>query len=250
MSERWAFRLLEVGHTELRLHPVWAGVIPFLSWSLAVAYFPSVYPVFRPLVDWALGVAGAFLLLAMVLLHELTQLGVLQACKQAPHRRVMLLFGSAPCPSWRPCGGALSGLAGIAASLVLALLTFWAALNAGPFSRPLEGLLGYLALVNALLGLVHLFPGLPLDGGRLLYWGLTKLGLRNRQAYSTASLVGAAGGFGSVGLGAWLLAQRTVLPGCWMILIGAILVLADQAQVRVLWPSTNNKRRPGLTLGA
>jgi hypothetical protein len=34
-------------------------------------------------------------------------------------------------------------------------MTFWAALNAGPFSRSFEALLGYLAIVNVLLAVVH-----------------------------------------------------------------------------------------------
>ena len=79
-----------------------------------------------------------------VLLHEAAHLLVEQ--RNAKPRRALIVhvIGSVPYAACSGRGPAdfWANVAGPAASLVLSVLTFWAALNAGPFSRPVEALMG------------------------------------------------------------------------------------------------------------
>jgi Zn-dependent protease len=90
--------------------------------------------------------------------------------------------------------------------------------------------LGYITSINVLLLLFNLIPAFPLDGGRIaraIAWKIT--GDRNR-ATRFAAVLGRVGGYGMVGLGAYLwLAEDRVVTGIWLAFIGFFLASAARS---------------------
>ncbi len=93
-----------------------------------------------------------------------------------------------------------------------------------------EAVLAYVALINALLLVLNLIPGFPLDGGRVvraLAWWRT--GDRT-SATRFASRLGRGFGLGFVGVGlALLIAAGAFVLGLWLVLIGLFLAAAARA---------------------
>jgi Zn-dependent protease len=223
---RLAVQLCTFRGTQVWLDASWVVVLPFAVWSLAVGYVPEHYPVFGAVLSWLTGLAGAAGLLAAVLLHEAVHVLVEQRNARPRCAVIVHVVGSAPYPA---CGGGdVSALvAGPAASLVLSALTFWAALNTGPFSRPLEALMGYLALVNALLALAHCVPAWPFDAGRLVGSVLPRCGVPSVVAAGIVRTLGALVAFGLVLFGGWqivVLGSRFI--GVWIVAVGALIAWA------------------------
>lgn len=212
------FPLLKTGRTAVEIDGSWLILYPFLSWSLAVAYFPSNYPVFGGVLDWLLGLAGGILLLVMVLLHEVGHLAIGRALGQAPRRVTVFIFGATACTDWNGLGAeALVVLGGPLLSLALAALSFWGSLNAGPVSRPLEALLGYLTTINVLLLLANLIPGRPFDAGRML---------RGKHAGAIGAGIGRCAGGLFMAAGAWQIYSGSHLIGLWLAITGLLIILA------------------------
>ncbi len=229
MRPRWAVQLCTFRGVDVWLDGSWVVLLPFAAWSLAIGYFPEHYPVFGVVLDWLIGLAGAAGLCVAVALHEAVHLlvqprGVKPTCTLIVH-----LFGSAP--SGLPGCGVGNDLwalaAGPLASLIVAAVTFWAALNVGPFSRPLEALLGYLAIVNVLLALVHCVPAWPFDAGRLLCCALARLGVSTILAGRIVRGLGACVSIGLILLGGWqMIVGGSRLLGSWMAIVGALVAWA------------------------
>jgi Zn-dependent protease len=212
---------------EVCLESTWLLVLPFLAWSLAVYYFPRNYPVFTPSLDWILGLAGAAASVGLVLVHEAVHLGLDYISRRPPGRVVIGVVSHPECAKPEDRRTILVALCGPAANLVLALLAFWAALNAGPLSRPLEALFGYLAGASALIAFVHLLPGCALDGGQALRALLLVLGVSRRVATMTTALFRLLAGSCMIGAALWL--STSVLTAIWLTLIGVLVVLGTAA---------------------
>jgi Zn-dependent protease len=227
----WAVQLGRFGATQLWLDASWVPVLPFATWSLAVVYFPQNYPVFAPLLDLALGVAGAAGLLASLLLHDTAHLLLARYFGLLPRTIMLNVPGSVAYPVGEDClrhrATVAIAAAGPLASILLASATFWGALNAGPLNRPLEALLGYLAVVNALLALLHLIPAWPFDAGWLLGWLLLRLGVKRSVAQRVLVALGLTVGSGWIVVGAWqFVSAPGGLLGPWVALGGALVIWA------------------------
>jgi Zn-dependent protease len=117
--------------------------------------------------------------------------------------------------------------AGPLASMLLAVAAFWGALNAGPSSRPLEALLGYLAIVNALLAVLHCLPVPPFDAGFVLRLVLVRIGTKPNTAHCLGVVLGAVVGSCLILMGIWQLGSaRGGLFGAWVVLAGALVMWA------------------------
>jgi Zn-dependent protease len=104
-------------------------------------------------------------------------------------------------------------------------VTFWAALNVGPLSRPLEALLGYLAILNAALALLHALPAWPFDAGWLARAVLMRIGVKRRLAGCVLLALGAVAGCVLVLIGArQVLTTDDELFGTWTIMLGALVI--------------------------
>lgn len=121
---------------------------------------------------------AVLLLFGSVFLHELAHALVARRRGVVVHEIAVTLLGGhtqfgAAAPT--PATSALVAVVGPVVNLLIAAAA-WLALQAIPDGTLAALLVGALAVVNALVGVFNLFPGLPLDGGRVLealIWRLT-----------------------------------------------------------------------------
>ncbi|MFO7772626.1 MAG: peptidase, partial [Dehalococcoidia bacterium] len=66
-----SLRLLRIAGIDIGIHYSWILIFVLLSVSLAVAFFPQLYPGWDTTTYWITGVAAALLLFGSVLIHEL-----------------------------------------------------------------------------------------------------------------------------------------------------------------------------------
>jgi hypothetical protein len=179
--------------------------------------------------NWVLGLAGAAGLCVLVLLHEAVHLLVQKGRAKPPCAVIVHVFGGVLCG---PCGdGARTDFWVIAAgppvNLILAAMTFLAALNAGPLSRPLEALLGYLAIVNVLIAVLHTVPAWPADAGCLVGCALVRFGVSSAVAARIVGALGALAAFGLIILCGWqIIVLGARLLGAWSAIMGVLLARA------------------------
>jgi Zn-dependent protease len=108
------------------------------------------------------------------------------------------------------------------------------AFDSSQFSNDVNGatsaVLGYLTTINLFLLAFNLIPAFPLDGGRIaraIAWKIT--GDRNR-ATRFAAMLGRAGGYVMVGVGAYAwLASGDAVFGIWLAFIGFFLASAARS---------------------
>ncbi len=198
-----------------------------ITWSLAVAFFPSRYPHLAQATYWWMGLGGAVGVFVSIVLHEFSH-SLVARWYGLPIRGITLfIFGGVAQMSEEPASPKVEFLmsaAGPLASVVLALL-FWGlhALGSGAgWPVPATGLLLYLSYLNGLLALFNLVPAFPLDGGRMFRAALWRW--RNlRSATRIASNVGSAFGLLLIALGILAALQGNLVGGIWWLLIGIFL---------------------------
>lgn len=230
-----SFTIARIRGIPIGVHYTWAIAVVMITWSLAVGYFPSMYPGWGRPTYWAVGAVSALLLFISVLLHELCHSIVAQARGLAVHSITLFIFGGVSNiahESDDPQDEFLIAVVGPLSSLVLAGL-FWLALQAIPDdTSPLAALVGYLALVNFILAIFNILPGFPLDGGRVLraiLWGATGSVVRGT---TIASVVGQALAFAFIGYGLLQIFDGAVLNGLWIGFIGWFLNSAAESTRR------------------
>lgn len=230
--------LFRIRGIQIRLDYSWL-VIFFLVWaSLAAGYFPRVAPEASASAYWVTGLLGTLLFFASILLHELAHSLVAQRNGLEVPSITLFLFGGvsemredAKTPKaefWIAIVGPLASFA-----LALAFGALYALLPASEGSL-VRHVVGYLAWINAALGLFNLLPGMPLDGGRVLraaVWGFT--GSQERGSRLAAD-AGKGLAFGLMALGAIEIFMGGLLGGLWLILIGMFLRTLAGASYRGL----------------
>jgi Zn-dependent protease/CBS domain-containing protein len=213
----------------IRIHIDYSWLVIFLLvlWSLSVGYFPSAVPGGSALAYWAAGLAATLLLFASILVHELSHALVARRSGIEIPAITLFLLGGIAHMSEEPRDAATElkvGGVGPLTSFVLAAF-FWAVYAVYPGDSPSLGrsLVGYLAAINAALGVFNLLPGYPLDGGRVLraveWWRTGSL----RHATRIASNAGQGLAIGLMVLGALNLFAGGLVGGLWLILLGLFL---------------------------
>jgi Zn-dependent protease len=229
---RNSLRLFTIGGVEVGVHASWLIIFALLTWSLATGFFPQAYRELTgeglsSLNAWILGGLSALLLFASVLVHELAHSFMARARGLEARSITLFLFGgvsnlSAESPN--PGTEFLVAIVGPLTSLAVAGLCFLAGAVVTEAQASL--VLGYLAVVNALVAGFNLIPGFPLDGGRVLRsiaWRLTN---SVRRATEIAATAGQLVGFGLI---LWGLATLFLPPandffsGIWIAAIGWFL---------------------------
>ena len=233
--------LIRIGGIEIKIHITWFLIALLVVWSLAGSYFPDSVEGYSTGAYWLAGIAVGILFFASLLAHEMAHSLMARARGLRVLGITLYLFGGVseieeeannakdelrvtivgPLTSF-----ALAGIFGI----------LWLGLRG---TSDLAGsALGYLAVINLLLGVFNLLPGLPLDGGRVLHslvWLRTGDKTRaTRVAVRTGVLLGyvmiAAGIFWVFG-GFWL-------NGLWMIFLGWYL----QSMAAQEWASSQTRK--------
>lgn len=235
MGEGW--QLFRVRGIPLRIHPTWFLIL--LAATLAFErHYRLILATTLPQGGlWLVALATALLLFVSVVLHELGH--ALVALGQGVKVRSITLFllgGVASvereCPT--ALGALAVALAGPLVSLALAVALLVGVHPATHQSVVLGEMLTQLGVLNLVLALFNLLPGLPLDGGlvvKALVWQVT--GSR-RRGLVVANACGRFLSFLALGLGAVLLLRGGGISGAWLMLLGWFGLGAARNQSQVL----------------
>ncbi|MBI4278895.1 MAG: site-2 protease family protein [Armatimonadetes bacterium] len=218
-----SIRLGRILGITVQIHFTWFIALWAVAFSLAQGIFPSQLPNLTGDVYWTMGVAGALLLFASVLVHELGHALTARRFRISTRSITLFMFGGVAQIAREPEDPRHDfwvAAAGPATSLALAGLLRLAAPRAA--GVPAGALLGYLAWANFLLAAFNLIPAFPLDGGRILRALLWRfLGVERATGITTA--LGHVVATALIILGVIsILAGRTI-NGVWLILIGWFL---------------------------
>jgi Zn-dependent protease len=224
-------RLGQIAGIEVRLDYSWFLVFFLLVWNLSAVVFPGLG--FGGPEAWVLGVAGALLLFASVLLHEFSHAVLARRYGLEVTEITLFLFGGVAQIKQDPATPAaeflIAGIGPVVSAALgaacIALSWMWKAAGLSP---AIVALFGYLGAINLTLALFNLIPGLPLDGGRLLrslIWGATH---NARKATRWASNIGRGLALALIGLGIYRILGGD-LGGIWLVLIGWFMKSAAEA---------------------
>ncbi|HLH23197.1 MAG TPA: site-2 protease family protein [Chloroflexota bacterium] len=221
-----SFKLGRLAGIEIGVHYTWLFAFLLVAWSLASGFFPANYPGWGLATYWVVGILAALALFASVLVHELSHSFVALARGQEVHSITLFIFGGVSnlkAESERPQDEFLISIVGPLTSFVLAAI-FWAAHQlVGLGDSPLGAALGYLAIINLILGVFNLVPGFPLDGGRVLRSAIWAATGSLRRATDIASYVGQGVGFLLIFWGVARLLSGDFFGGLWTAFIGWFL---------------------------
>ena len=226
-------RLFRLAGIDIAVHPSWLVIFGLVSWSLATAYFPVVLPDADGGTHVALGVAAALLLFGSVLVHELAHSLVARAKGLAVHSITLFLFGGVSNlagESPRPGVEFQVAIVGPLSSFAIGGLAL-AASAAAPAGSAIQAVLGYLGVVNLLLGGFNLIPGFPLDGGRVLRSVAWRVTGSLRRATEIAGTVGIVVAYGFFLWGLFRVLNGDLFGGLWTAAIGWFLQNAASASI-------------------
>jgi len=219
------FHLCNLFGFPLRIDLSWLFIAVLLTWSLAAAYFPHVYPDLGQGTYLAMGIVGMLGLFASVVLHELGHALVARKYDLSIRGITLFIFGgvaemteeakSAKAEFFVAIGGPV-------VSLVLALL-FRGANAFLPLPTAVAGVVSYLGLINTVVLVFNLIPAFPLDGGRVLRAALWHFGKSMRRATRIASTIGSGFGWVLIGMGALQLLAGSLIGAIWWALLGMFL---------------------------
>lgn len=224
----------------LRVHPSWLVIV-----GLATALFQAQYGQLlqdRQLVVttpglWLLGFVTVLLLFGSVLLHELGH--SLVAIRHGVKVRsiTLFLFGGVATIE-KECRSALAALqvaaAGPAVSFALAMGFFLLA-HLGETAQPVAALVCQrLMVLNLVLGMFNLMPGLPLDGGLIVKALVWHFSGSRRRGIQVAAVAGLALAVTAMALGLWLVLVPRVPSGLWLVVLGWFGLEAASTQLQVL----------------
>lgn len=235
VGEGWM--LFKIRGIPLRIHPSW-----FIVLGLATAGFQQQYSVSllgraSPVALWLLACTTAVLLFVSVLLHELGHSLVAIAHGVKVRSITLFLLGGVATVE-RECSTAIGALqvaaAGPIVSLILAGLLLAGAHPAAHLSPLLGEMVTQLGVLNLVLALFNLLPGLPLDGGlivKALVWQFTG---SQRRGIQVAAASGRFLSLMAVGMGTLLVLRGGGFGAFWLILLGWFGLGASRNQLQLL----------------
>src|SRR5919106_1809620 len=232
-----SWRVGRITGIEVRVDSSWVVIALLITYSMYLRA-SVLYPELSGGGAVALGILATVLFFGSVLVHELAHALVAQARGIRVQDITLFLFGGATrarVESRGPGDEFLIALVGpFTSGLLAGLFGIVAGLGGGVLSRPLAGILGYLAWTNLILAGFNLVPGFPLDGGRLLRAAIWKATGSLGRATRVASLSGQGVGWLLVAAGvAWLLAGD-LAGGIWFAFISWFLVQAARSSYQDL----------------
>ncbi len=221
-------RLFKLLGFEVRLDYSWIILAILIAWSLSVGLFPAHFKNLSAQTYWIMGVVGALGLFFSIIVHEMAHSLVARQYGMPMKGITLFIFGGmaemGDEPS-SPRGEFLMAIVGPLSSFLLALVFYviYLAGKGGGWPTPVNGVVGYLSMINAILGAFNLVPAFPLDGGRILRSILWKTKQNIKWATRISSQIG--GGFGVVliVMGFFNVMGGNFIGGMWWVLIGMFL---------------------------
>ena len=235
MGDGWT--VLTFRGVPLRIQPSWLFSLAIFTVLFQGRYAVQMSPEVSVPISWALALATALLLFASVLLHELGH-AVMAVREGVKVLSITLFHLGGIARVERDCDTAMGSLriaaAGPLVSLLLALALLQAAGPSSQISPVLPVLCTQIGLLNLMLGLFNLLPGLPLDGGLILKALVWKFSGSQQRGVQVASASGRALSTLMILLGGLLLLQGGGFNGLMLMLIGWFGLGANRSQSQML----------------
>ena len=235
MGDGWT--VLTFRGVPLRIQPSWLFSLAIFTVLFQGQYAVQMSPEVSVPISWALALATALLLFASVLLHELGH-AVMAVREGVKVLSITLFHLGGIARVERDCDTAMGSLriaaAGPLVSLLLALALLQAAGPSSQISPVLPVLCTQIGLLNLMLGLFNLLPGLPLDGGLILKALVWKFSGSQQRGVQVASASGRALSTLMILLGGMLLLQGGGFNGLMLMLIGWFGLGANRSQSQML----------------
>ena len=233
---RSSFRLGRILGIEIRIHISWLLIFAFLTWSLAVGYFPTLLPNAGTGEYWALGAVSSIALFASVLAHEIGH-SIVARHNGIPVKDITLfIFGGASniTKEAESAGSEFRmAVTGPVVSFILGamfLAIYFAAGGSGS-KTAFNAVMVYLGQINLILGAFNLLPGFPLDGGRVfrsIVWKINHNEMKaTRIAATTGQVIAYIFIFGGIAM-----AFVVSISGLWFAFIGWFLASAASASLQ------------------
>ncbi len=211
----------------VRIDASWLIIAALVTWTLAAGVFPYYYPGLPGSHYLWMGMAGAVLLFASIIVHEMSHSLVARRYGIPMKGITLFVFGGIAEMDEEPAdpnSEFMMAIAGPVASIVTGFM-FYGIEQAVRSPAPVEatGVLAYVSRINWLLAVFNLIPAFPLDGGRVLRSLLWHHHHNLRRATRTAARIG--GIFGGLMI-AYAVAQLffgDFVGAVWWFLIGMFL---------------------------
>ena len=227
-----SFRIGRIAGIDIFIHVSWLIIIVLLTWSLATGWFAVLYHGWGTATYWIVSLIAALLLFLAVLVHELAHSLVARARGLTVKNITLYIFGGVSNIEQEPQTPGVEfqmAFAGPLTSLLIGGIAYLLLLALGKNTSPLAAILGYLAVMNVLLGVFNLIPGFPLDGGRVLRSIVWKVSGSLRTGTRVTTIVGQVFAYLLILLGIWFFFGGNLLDGIWLGFIGWFLLSAAQS---------------------
>lgn len=224
---------------EVGIDMSWIILAFLIVWSLSVGLFPVQFKGLSTGTYWLMGIIGAAGLFVSIILHELSHSLVARRYGMPMKGITLFIFGGVAQMTDEPTSpkgefmmAAVGPLSSIAIGLVFYIIYMLG--KQGGWPQSINGVVGYLALINGILAGFNLIPAFPLDGGRILrsvLWGIKG---NIRWATRVASTIGSGFGTVLIVLAVFQLFQGNFIGAMWWFLIGMFLRGAAKASYQQL----------------
>ncbi|MEJ2285736.1 MAG: site-2 protease family protein [Desulfobacterales bacterium] len=222
------FKLFRLMGFEVGIDFSWIFIAILIAWSLSTGVFPFQYKDLPARTYWLMGIVGAIGLFLSIIAHEFAH-SLVARNRGMPMKGITLFIfgGVAEMGDEPPSAGAEFQIAvvGPLSSMAIAVVFYgiYHIGSIGGWPPPLNGVVGYLAMINMMLAIFNLIPAFPLDGGRILrsiLWGWKK---NLRWATRVASNIGSGFGIFLIVLGVIRILAGNFVGGLWFGLIGMFI---------------------------
>jgi len=224
---------------QVRIDLSWIIIAVLIAWSLSTGLFPFQFEGLSTQTYWIMGIVGAIGLFLSIIVHEFSHSLVARKYGMPMKGITLFIFGgmaemSDEPPS--PKAEFMMAAVGPVSSILIAGI-FYAVYSAGVgagIPKPVNGVLQYLAFINALLAAFNTIPAFPLDGGRVLrsiLWGIKG---NLRWATRISSWIGSGFGVLLIVLGVLNFFGGNFIGGMWWFVIGMFLYSAAKMSYQQL----------------
>ena len=224
---------------EVRIDWSWIIIAILIAWSLSKGLFPSYYKNLSTQTYWWMGIIGALGLFLSIIAHEFSHSLVARKYGLPMKGITLFIFGGVAEMDEEPASAKvefLMAIVGPLSSIIIALIFYGihAIGKQSGLAEPINGVVGYLAMINAILAGFNLLPAFPLDGGRVLRSILWAAKKNLRWATHISSRIGSGFGILLIVLGVIHVFRGDFIGGMWWFLIGMFLQSAAKMSYQQL----------------
>ena len=230
------FRLLGF---EVRIDLSWIIIAVLIAWSLSTGLFPFYYKNLSIETYWAMGIIAAVGLFISIIVHEFSHSLVARKYGMRMKGITLFIFGGVaemedepPSPKVELLMAGVGPLSSIAiAAIFYGIYILGRTIG---WADPVNGVVEYLGVINAILAGFNLLPAFPLDGGRVLRAALWHWKRNMRWATRISAQIGSGFGILLIVLGFFNILKADFIAGMWWVLIGMFLQSAAKMSYRQL----------------